>query len=142
MADDERHDPATGEIIETRAADGGQRYPSVVTLTDLIFMLRDGNFNQEVAEDIAEFSGKLENIGCELERKVKGQITLKIDVERDSDGVYFLTPQLTTKLPTVKHGRTIAWVTTDNRLTPNKPNQGNLFGTVRDVSSRRDVRSV
>lgn len=142
MADEERHDPATGEIIETRAADGGQRYPSVVTLTDLIFMLRDGNFNQEVAEDIAEFSGKLESIGCELERKVKGQITLKIDVERDSDGVYFLTPQLTTKLPTVKHGRTIAWVTTDNRLTPNKPNQGNLFGTVRDVSSRRDVRSV
>lgn len=142
MADDERHDPVTGEIIETRAADGGQRYPSVVTLTDLIFMLRDGNFNQEVAEDIAEFSGKLEAIGCELERKVKGQITLKIDVERDGDGVYFLTPALTTKLPVVKHGRTIAWVTSDNRLTPNRPNQGNLFGTVRDVSSRRDVRSV
>lgn len=87
MADEERHDPRTGEIIETRAADGGRRYPSVVTLTDLIFMLRDGHFNQEVAEDIAEFSGKLEAIGCELERKVKGQITLKIDVERDHDGV-------------------------------------------------------
>lgn len=142
MADEERHDPRTGEIIETRAADGTQRYPSVVTLTDLILMLRDGRFNQEVADDIAEFSEKLETIGCELERKVKGQITLKIDVERDHDGVYFLTPQLTTKTPTVKHGRTIAWVTADNRLTPNKPHQGNLFGTIRDVSADRTVRTV
>ena len=122
-------------IIETHAADGGRRYPSVVSLTDLIMMLRDGAFNQEVADEIHEFSEKLETIGCETEKKVKGKITVTIEVERDTDGLYFLTPELVFKLPKQPRGRTVAWVTADNRLTPNQPNQGNLFGTMRDVTT-------
>lgn len=122
-------------LEETRAADGTARYPSVTTLTDLILMLRDGEFNLEVADEIKRFSEEMESRGCETERKVKGKITVSIEVERDVDGVYFFTPDLTTKLPKQPYGRTIGWVTGDNRFTPNKPNQGNLFGTMRDVSA-------
>lgn len=127
--------PLSGAVDETRAADGTARYPAVTTMTDLIQMLRDGQFNLDVAEDIQKFSEAMEERGCETERKVKGKITLTIDVERETDGIYFFTPDLTFKLPKVPHGRTIGWVTGDNRFTPNKPHQGNLFGTMRDVSA-------
>lgn len=127
--------PLSGTVDETRAADGTQRYPAVTTLTDLILMLRDGQFNHDVADEIRDFSEQMEVRGCETERKVKGKITLTIEVERETDGIYFFTPDLTFKLPKVPHGRTIGWVTADNAFTPNKPHQGNLFGTMRDVSA-------
>lgn len=130
----------TGEVIETLAADGGERYPAVATMTDLVHMLNDGQFNADCSQTIQRFAEDMECLGCDSGKKVKGSITLTIDIEREDDGVYFFTPQLKTKLPPEKHGRTIGWVTDDNRFTPNKPRQGNLFGTVRDVTASREVR--
>ncbi len=127
---------------EIDAADGGKRYPSVTQLTDLIFMLNDGEFNSACAEKLKIFAANLEEIGCDTGKKIKGKITLSIDVEREADGIYFFTPQIKLTTPTEKHGRTIGWVTEDNRFTPNKPRQGNLFGTVREVSQARVVRDV
>lgn len=135
----EQHDPDTGEILE--AADGGKRYPSVTRLTDLVFMLNDGAFNEDAADTLATFAADMEERGCDTGKKVKGSITLKIDVERDHDGIYFFTPVLTTKLPPAAHGRTIGWVTEDNRFTPNQPRQGHLFGTVREVTPARVVKN-
>lgn len=137
---EEAVDPATGEITETAAADGSQRYPSVSTLTDLIHMLGDGQFNADCAPKLQTFSADMEELGCDSGKKVKGKITLTIDVEREHDGVYFFTPHLALKLPPENHGRTIGWVTEDNRFTPNKPRQGNLFGTMRDVTPSREIR--
>lgn len=128
--------------IELSPADGGQRYPSVRNITDLIMMLNDGGFNNVTAEDLAEFSAKIEEMGVDTGKKIKGKLTLAIDVEREADGVYFFTPQLKFSLPAERHGRTIGWVTADNRFTPNKPRQGNLFGTVREVTPARTVRDV
>lgn len=133
-------DPRADESFEMQAADGGMRYPSVVTLTDLINLLGDGTFNQSVADEIHAFSADLESIGCDEGKKVKGAITLKIEVEREQDGIYYLKPDLTFKLPKQPRGRTLAWVTPDNRLTPNRPRQGNFFGTMRDVSSETKLR--
>lgn len=137
----ERVDPDTGEVIEDIAADGGRRYPAASTISDLIHMLRDGQFNADTTEALREFASKLEAVGRDTDRKVKGKITLTIDVEFDPDRDFsVLTPSLAFKLPTEKHGATIAWFTTDGRLTPNKPNQGNLFGTIRDVTPAREIR--
>jgi len=130
------------EDIETRPADGGARYPAVTQLTDLIFMLNDGQFNADCAPKLGEFAGKLEELGCDTGKKVKGKLTLTIDVEREADGIYFFTPQFKVALPPEKHGRTIGWVTDDNRFTPNQPKQGQLFGTVREVTPARVVREV
>ncbi|SKB32702.1 hypothetical protein [Sphingopyxis flava] len=134
------HDPETGEILETRAADGGKRYPSVTTLTDLVHMLNDGQFNADCAHELQAMTEKMEQLGIDTGGKIKGKIVLTIDVERQHDGLYFFTPDLAIKLPKEKAPRTIGWATDDNRFTPNKPNQGNLFGTIRDVNSTREVR--
>ena len=134
------HDKDTGEVLETQAADGRARYPSVSTMTDLVHMLNDGQFNADCSPIIERFAEDMECLGCDSGKKVKGTITLTINVEREDDGVYFFTPELKTKLPPAQHGRTIGWVTADNRFTPNKPNQGNLFGTVRDITVAREVR--
>lgn len=134
------HDPVTGELIETSAADGSARYPSVTTLTDLIFMLSDGQFNADCAHELQEMTETMEEVGGSAGAKVKGKITLSIEVERQHDGVYFFTPSLKIATPVEKEARTIGWATPDNRFTPNKPHQGNLFGTVRDVTPAREVR--
>lgn len=135
----EDHDPDTGELI---AADGGRRYPAASTLTDLILMLKDGSFNADSTDPLIEFATKLEALGVDGGKKVKGKITLAIDVEFDPDREFsVLTPSLQFKLPNAKHGQTVAWFTRDGRLSPNKPRQGNLFGTIREVTTEaRTVR--
>ncbi len=142
----EQQTAGTGQIptsFEEVAADGGRRYPKCTTLTDLVFMLNDGAFNQSAADKLGEFAANMEELGVDTGKKVKGKITLTIDVEREADGgIYFFTPTLVTKLPPERNSRTIGWVTSDNHFTPNQPNQGNLFGTVREVGAARDIRTL
>lgn len=135
-------DPETGEVFETRAADGGQRYPAANTLADLIIMQRDGQFNADTAEVLREFNEKLEAAGHDGNGKAKGRITLTLDVEYDPSREFcVITPGLTIKLPAAKHGQTVTWFTADNRMSPNKPNQGNFFGTIREITTEaRTVR--
>lgn len=131
------------DVNEERAADGGRRYPAATTLTDLVFMLNDGTFNHDCAAKLQGFSADMEERGIDTGKKVKGKITLTIEVEREHDGVYFFTPSIAFKLPPENVARTIGWVTEDNRFTPNKPGQGNLFGTVREVTVEpRIVRTI
>mgnify|MGYP001388108977 CR=1 FL=1 len=106
----------TSDALEIQAADGGARYPAVTTMTDLIHMLGDGQFNADCAPKLKVFAEEMECIGCDTGKKVKGKITLSIEVEREHDGVYFFTPQIKTALPPENHGRTIGWVTEDNRF--------------------------
>jgi hypothetical protein len=130
------------EIVEERAADGGRRYPAASTLSDLLLMLKDGQFNADSSEPLREFATKLEAVGVDTGKKAKGKITLTIDVEFDADREFsVLTPSIAFKLPVEKHGATVAWFTSDGRLSPNKPNQGNLFGTIREITTEpRSVR--
>lgn len=134
------HNEETGEVYEERAADGGQRHPAASTLSDLILMLKDGQFNADSNEPLKEFATKLEAVGIDTGKKAKGKITLTIDVEFDHDREFsVLTPSLAFKLPVEKHGATVAWFTSDGRLSPNKPNQGNLFGTIREITTEARV---
>ncbi len=134
------YDPENGEMLI--AADGGQRYPAADTLSDLIFMLKDGKFNADSRAPMQEFAAKLEAAGIDGNRKVKGKIALSIEVEFDPTKEFaVLTPSLQFKLPVEKHGATVAWFTPDGQLSPNKPRQGNLFGSIREVSTQpRTVR--
>ena len=141
-ADDGRISAFEEGPYENKGADGRARYPSVSSLTDLIQMLNDGKFNQDCIDKLGEFSADMEEMGCDTERKVKGKIVLTIEVDRETDGIYFFTPSIKFKLPEEKGQRTIGWVTPDNRFTPNKPHQGNLFGTIREVGGDRTVRGA
>ncbi|WP_162896141.1 hypothetical protein [Novosphingobium sp. THN1] len=132
----------TDETFETTAADGSRRTAAATTLSDLIKMLKDGQFDADSVEPLREFASKLEAVGMDTDRRAKGTITLKIEVDFDPDREFsVLTPSLAFKLPVEKHGSTVAWFTTDGRLTPNKPNQGNLFGSIREITTQaREVR--
>ena len=77
----ESHDPETGEVFEERAADGTRRHPAASVLSDLIKMLKDGQFDADSAEPLREFASKLEAVGMDTDRKAKGTITLKIEVD-------------------------------------------------------------
>ena len=133
-------DPGGGDLIEQTAADGGRRFPAASTLSDLILMLKDGQFNADSCEPLREFATKLEAVGIDTGKKAKGKITLTIEVDYDHDREFsVLTPSLAFKLPVEKHGATVAWFTSDGRLSPNKPNQGNLFGSIREINSEARV---
>lgn len=138
----DEYDPETGELLELQAADGGMRYPAASSISDLLLLLRDGQFNADSVEPMRDFATKLEALGIDGSRKVKGKITVNIEVEFDPSREFsVLRPSLAFKLPTEKHGETVAWFTSDGRLSPNKPRQGNLFGTIREVSTEpRTVR--
>lgn len=136
------HDPDTGEILEPRAADGGQRYPAAHSLADFIRMQEDGQFDADVAFDLNELAADLEELAESTgQGKLKAQLTIKVDIIRDPAGFYVFAANHTIKRPAEKRKQSVGWVTEDNKFTPNKPRQGNLFGTVRDVSPRREVRN-
>jgi hypothetical protein len=139
---DEIIDQETGEVFERTAADGGLRFPAANTLSDLLLMLKDGQFNADTAKPLTEFATKLEAVGIDSDRKVKGKVQLTLEIEFDPGREFsVVTPSLKFTLPVEKYGATVAWFTSDGRLSPNKPNQGNLFGTIREVSSGpRNVR--
>lgn len=136
----EEFDPDTGEVFEEIAADGGRRYPAASTLSDLILMLKDGQFNSDSTEPLQEFATKLEAAGIDGNKKVKGKIALTIEVEFDPAREFsVVTPSLKMTLPVEKHGATVAWFTSDGRLSPNKPRQGNLFGSIREITTESRV---
>lgn len=136
----EKIDPETGEITEI-AADGGARYPAAHSLADFIRMQEDGQFDADVAYDLNELAGELEQLAEDGQGKLKAQLTIKVDITRDPAGFYVFAATHAIKRPTEKRKQSVGWVTEDNKFTPNKPRQGNLFGTVRDVTPRRDVRN-
>lgn len=136
----EEFGPDTGEVFEEIAADGGRRYPAASTLSDLILMLKDGQFNSDSTEPLQEFATKLEAAGIDGNKKVKGKIALTIEVEFDPAREFsVVTPSLKMTLPVEKHGATVAWFTSDGRLSPNKPRQGNLFGSIREITTESRV---
>lgn len=138
----EEIDPDTGEIIEQRAADGGQRYPAAHSLADFIRMQEDGQFDADVAFELNELAGDLEELAeATGQGKLKAQLQITVDIVRDPAGFYVFSANHKIKRPVEKRKQSVGWVTEDNKFTPNKPRQGNLFGTVRDVTPRREVRN-
>lgn len=135
-------DQETGEILEQTAADGGARLPAAHSLADFIRMQEDGQFDADVAFDLNELAAELEQLAQDTgQGKLKAQLTIKVDITRDPAGFYVFAATHAIKKPVEKRKQSVGWVTDDNKFTPNKPRQGNLFGTVRDVTPRREVRN-
>lgn len=135
-------DQETGEILEQRAADGGQRYPAAHSLADFIRMQEDGQFDADVAFDLNELARDMEQLAQDTgQGKLKAKLTITVDISRDPSGLYLFNAKHAIKRPDEKRKQSVGWVTPDNKFTPNKPHQGNLFGTVRDVTPRREVRN-
>lgn len=138
----EAFDKETGEITEQIAADGGQRYPAAHSLADFMKMQEDGQFDADVAFDLNELAAEMEQVAAETgQGKLKAKLTVTVDITRDPAGFYIFAAKHVIKRPDVKRKQSIGWVTEENKFTPNKPRQGHLFGTIRDVTPRREVRN-
>lgn len=139
----EPFDPDTGELLETRAADGGQRYPAARSLAEYIRMLEDGQFDADVAYDMKQLVTELEELAETTgQGRLKAKLTIQVEITRDPSGFYVSGATYNIKKPAQKRRQTVMWVTDDGAFTPNKPNQGNLFGNVRVVTPTREVRTV
>ena len=133
--------PASERTIEPiTAADGGRLHPTANSLADFMRMLEDGQFDADVTYDLRELSTDMEEMFRASGGKLKATLTIKVVMTREIDGFYMLASSYQIKRPNETRPRSVAWLTDDNLFSPNKPNQGQMFG-VRDVSARRTVRN-
>lgn len=139
---DEEHDPVTGEILSTRAADGTRLPPPSATLADTIRLLNDGQFDLDASAELRELVTKISDHAENAKGVAKGSITIKLDIKM-MNGAHVVTPTMKVTAPVPDQPGTLLFSDDDGRLSRNRPDQGVFFGT-RMVSDNtaRDVRSV
>lgn len=119
------------------AADGNPLRPAASTFGQFIGFLEDGQFDADVATDLKEMAAEMADIAASQGR-AKAKLTVEIEFTLE-DAMFVIAAKHKVKLPDPKRPRSVAWTTEDNRFTPHKPNQGQLFG-VRDVSRSAGLR--
>lgn len=132
--------PASEQVVEHLAADGGRLHPTANSLADFVRMIEDGQFDADVTFDMREMATEMENLFAANGGKLKATIDIKIELTREPDGFYLIGAKHKIKLPEPARKRSVAWLTDENLFTPNMPRQGQFFG-VRDVSARRAPRN-
>ena len=126
----EAYDTQTGEILPP-AADGQPVRGAASTFGQFIAMLEDGQFDADVALDLKKLAAELSDVAASQGR-AKGKLTVEVDFTMEN-AMFVIAAKHKVKMPEAKRARSVAWTTDDNRFTPNKPHQGQLFG-VRDVT--------
>lgn len=134
----EEIDMKTGEILPP-AADGRALRPAASTFGQFIGFLEDGQFDADVALDLKNMAADLQDLAA-TQGAAKGKLTVEIDFKVEN-GMFIIAAKHKIKTPDPVRAKSVAWTTEDNRFTPHKPNQGQLFG-VRDVSSGSRVRDI
>ncbi len=139
---DEEHDPVTGEILSSRAADGTRLPPPSATLADTIRLLNDGQFDLDASAELRELVRKIQDHADNAKGVAKGAISIKLDIKM-MNGAHVVTPTMKVTAPTPDQPGTLLFSDDDGRLSRNRPDQGVFFGTrVVSDNSARDVRSV
>ncbi len=135
-------DPTTGEILSTRAADGGRLPPPAATMADTIRLLNDGQFDLDASAELRDLVTKIADHAENAKGVAKGSITIKLDIKM-MNGAHVVTPSLKINAPVPDQPGTLLFSDDDGRLSRNRPDQGVFFGTrlVAD-NTGRDVRPV
>lgn len=134
----EAFDAQTGEVLPP-AADGRPIRPAASTFGQFIGFLEDGQFDADVAQDLKDMAAELQDLAA-AQGSAKGKLTVVVDFKVEN-GMFIIAANHKVKLPDQHRPKSVAWTTDDNRFTPHKPNQGQLFG-VRDVTSRAGLRDA
>lgn len=134
----EDYDTQTGEILPP-AADGRPVRHAASTFGQFVAFLEDGQFDADVATDLKDMAATLQDLAGQ-QGSAKGKLTVVFDFKVEN-GMFMIAAKHSVKLPDEVRPKSVAWTTEDNRFTPNKPNQGQLFG-VRDVTPRGGLRDA
>lgn len=131
-------DKETGDILPP-AADGRPLRPAASTFGQFVAFLEDGQFDADVALALKDMAAELQDLAA-TQGSAKGKLTCEFDFKVEN-GMFIIAAKHKVKLPDQARARSVAWTTEDNRFTPHKPNQGQLFG-VRDVSVKAGLRDA
>lgn len=134
----EAFDREAAEVLPP-AADGRALRPAASTFGQFIGILEDGQFDADVALALKEMAAGLQDVAS-TQGTAKGKLTVEIDFKVDN-GMFVIAAKHKVKMPEEVRPRSVAWTTEDNRFTPHKPNQGQLFG-VRDVTPKAGLRDA
>lgn len=120
--------------------------PNIVksmTMNQHLDSLNRGEFSNELSAALREIVGDIENAAAENGGKAKGAITITLGFKLDK-GIYELSGDLKVKAPEKRRAITHAWATPDNCLTPQNPNQIDMFerGQPRIVGGNNEIRTV
>lgn len=102
---------------------------------DLIGSIDGGTLYAILQDDLDEIVQALRKRKAEGVAAPKAKMTITLAFKFDGKMVD-ITPDVTTKLPRPVNGRGVFWVTNDNKLSPQDPQQLEL-GVVRDVATDR-----
>lgn len=136
----EHIDAHTGEVTTDsprmieRAADGVALVPTAETAGNFLDLLEDGDFSREAYAQLKDLGATMHDIGRATGQKVKGKVTIVIDLARDGEA-FTMQGKVTVKKPEIPRPRSIMWTDENNNFTRFPPNQTQLFGAPRNIRS-------
>lgn len=92
----------------------------------------DGRFHNAASDAMHELLQRLREAAGLRGGTAKAQMTIKLDFEMEGENIE-ITAELTSKLPKLKRGRSIWWITPEGHLCRSNPAQPEL--PLRDVST-------
>lgn len=110
-----------------------------MTMNQHLDSLQRGGFSEELSAALRDLVADIENAAAENGGKAKGTIAITLGFKLDK-GIYELSGDVKVKAPEKRRGITHTWATPDNYLTPQNPNQVEMFGEVRVVTGGGEVR--
>lgn len=98
----------------------------ITTMNQHLDSLERGKFSQEMSEALRNMVAEIEGAAAENGGKAKGDITIKLSFKLDK-GIYELAGDFKATTPRKRRSVTHAWGTPDNYLSPQNPNQIDMF---------------
>jgi hypothetical protein len=99
----------------------------------IIGALEGGEAAAELSKEITETLAALkEQTGGRAKAKVKGSVTLKLDIEVEGNNAT-ITADIQSKRPRPVRGSSFYWVLDDGSLSTEHPQQMNMFGGPREA---------
>lgn len=111
---------ATGEIVPSSARSAGA----------FVDLLEDGQFSMDAHQEVRELMSAMTDISNATGQKVKGKVTITIDLTKDGEA-FTVQGKVVTKAPDMPRPKSILWADDSGNPCRFPPNQVQMFGGAR-----------
>lgn len=130
---DEQVDAVTGEVTEAepraeRAHDGNIVPATAISGGTFLDLLEDGQFGADAYMQLVSLGAEMTDIANATGNKVKGRITLTIDLAKDGEA-FTVQGKVAVKKPEMPRPKSIMWTDERNQFCRFPPNQTQMFGS-------------